>query len=422
LVQIRSRQALRGVRLHFVAGSVSKAAGVASAPRLAQPVLDAGAGQPAIIARQAWAHGAPPSARPAYGTVKLAFVHHTENPNGYSSAEVPAMLLAIYQFHRFVRRWDDIGYNFVIDRFGRIWEARQGGIARAVIGAQAGGYNAVSTGVAVLGSFMDVVPSQAALRSLEHLLAWKLSLHGVPTDGQVTVVVNPADAFYTPFKPGAHVSLPRIAGHRDGDSTNCPGNAFYRRLPSLRPRISALAGTPLRLDLVRPHGGLVAPATAALTGRLTHLHGPPAAGAQVEVQRVTPHSGQTLAVTTTGVDGSWSVALGLVHSTLVQAVSSQAPAAVSDVVEVAVAPKIDASVASTAPLIITGTVNPAKHRVVVDVYGGGGRLVKRKRVRVAGGRFRARFTLGGAGPYSVVVRTEADRKNAAGASARLPVG
>ena len=126
----------------------------------------------------------------------------------------------------------------MIDAFGRIWEGRAGGIDMAVLGAQAGGYNAHSMGVAMLGDFMNVVPSRAAINAVEHLLAWKLSLHGVPAIGRATVVVDPADAFYTPFAPGAHVSLPRIAGHRDGDTTDCPGNALYRRLRSIRPRVA----------------------------------------------------------------------------------------------------------------------------------------------------------------------------------------
>jgi hypothetical protein len=92
----------------------------------------------------------------------MAFVHHTENPNGYVPAEVPAMLLAIYVFHRYVRGWDDIGYNFVVDLFGRIYEARAGGIDEPVVGAQAGGYNEVSTGIAVLGSFSSVPISAPA--------------------------------------------------------------------------------------------------------------------------------------------------------------------------------------------------------------------------------------------------------------------
>ena len=50
----------------------------------------------------------------------------------------------------------------------------------------------------------------------------------------MTVRVKPAGAVYSRFPAGAHVSLPRIAGHRDGDSTDCPGDALYGELPSIR--------------------------------------------------------------------------------------------------------------------------------------------------------------------------------------------
>ena len=153
-VQLRSTRTLTGVRLHLVdvsggvgarrqALGIGPLAAVAALPR-ATPVLAAGPGQPPIIARRAWAQGmAPPRVTPEYGAVQMAFVHHTENPNGYTSGEVPAMLLAIYAFHRYVNGWNDIGYNFVIDLYGRIFEARAGGIDEPVVGAHAGGYNLV---------------------------------------------------------------------------------------------------------------------------------------------------------------------------------------------------------------------------------------------------------------------------------------
>ena len=204
---------MQGVRLHFVAprpvpGTPATPANVALADAtaarafpLAQPVLDAGPGQPPIIARSAWAQGhAPPSHVPLYGTVKLAFVHHSETPNGYSAGEVPSILLSIFDYHRYVRDYFDIAYNFAVDAFGRIWEARAGGIDLPIVGAHAGGYNAESTGMVVLGSFMDVVPSPAAISALEGLLAWKLALHGVPALGRVTVEVAPYAAFYTRFR------------------------------------------------------------------------------------------------------------------------------------------------------------------------------------------------------------------------------
>src|SRR5207245_1578814 len=87
------------------------------------PWAMASAGQPPIIARHAWAQGrAAPRVAPSYGAVRLAFVHHTDSPNGSTRGEVPAMLRAIYAFHTYVNGWDDIGYNFAIDAFGRIFE------------------------------------------------------------------------------------------------------------------------------------------------------------------------------------------------------------------------------------------------------------------------------------------------------------
>ncbi len=424
-VQLRSSEPVHGVRLHFVSATTPAPAHVAAAFPLAQPVLDAGPGQPPIIARDAWAHGAPPAVAPGFGTIKLAFVHHTETPNGYSAAEVPAMLLAIYQFHRFVRGFHDIGYNFVIDLFGRIWEARQGGIDQAVVGAQAGGYNLVSTGVAVLGSFMDAAPSAAAVDSLERLLAWKLSLHGVPTLGRVTVVVNPADAFYTPFRPGAHVSLPRVAGHRDGDSTDCPGNAFYAELPAIRPVIARLAGTPATLRLTPPPASVVAPARIIFRGGLGLLHGAPLAGATVELQKVTPSGAATVATATTAADGSWVSSLELTANAAIQALCRQAPAAVSDVAQIAVAPAIELTVGSLSPLRVSGQVLPAQRRAIVELYllgHGHRRLVASKRVAVRRGRFTATMPVRRSGRYELVARTPASAANAAGASKAVVVG
>ena len=253
---------------------------------LAQPVLDAGPGQPPIIARAAWAQGhAPPRHVPEYGTVKLAFVHHSETPNGYGAGQVPSILFSIFVYHRYVRDYFDIGYNFAVDAYGRIWEARAGGIDQAVIGAHAGGYNTESTGVVVLGSFAGVAPPPAALSALERLLAWKLALHGVPALGRVSVEVSPDGAVYTAFAPGSHVSLPRIAGHRDGDQTSCPGEALYARLPSIRPRVAGLVGRALRLSIAAPVAPVSLGTSVTVAGRLAELAGgAPVAGAPIELQ------------------------------------------------------------------------------------------------------------------------------------------
>src|SRR5882757_10039353 len=155
------------------------------------------------------------------------------------------MLRAIYAFHRYVHGWNDIGYNFVVDAFGRIFEARAGGVDEPVVGAHAGGYNLASTGIAVLGSFVATPISPRARIALQHLLAWKLALHGAPARGRVTVRVNPAGAVYSRFPANAQVSLPRIAGHRDADTTDCPGDTLYRELRAIRQGVGRLAPRPV---------------------------------------------------------------------------------------------------------------------------------------------------------------------------------
>jgi hypothetical protein len=425
-VQLRSTGPVQGVRLHFIGVTAVPEAGAAQAFPLAQPVLDAGPGQPPIIARSAWAHGRAPFVGPYYGQVKLAFVHHSVTPNGYSAGEVPGILLGIYQYHRYVRGFFDIAYNFAIDAFGRMWEARAGGVDLQVIGAHAGGYNNESTGVVVLGTFMDVVPSAAAIGALEPLLAWKLSLHGLPTLGRVTVVVDPSGAIYTPFRPGQHVSLPRVAGHRDGCTTDCPGDAFYARLPSIRPHVASLAagGAPARLTLGAPQANVTAGTTVALSGQLAALSGPAMAGAPVEVQQVGLGIRQTIASLVTADDGSWSYSFAPSATVLLRALHRPSPASSSDLLLVEVAPAITLSLVSSAPLQVSGTVSPAKAHVFVDLYrvkGGHRHLVKSKRVAAGTGSFETAFVTPKAGRYVLVARTVADLSNLAGASAPIPV-
>ncbi len=428
--QVRTSEPVRDVRVHFVTFRHAPIARTSASYPLAQPVLDAGPGQPPIIARAAWAADhATPAVRPAYGTVRLAFVHHTDNPNGYRAADVPAMLLAMYDFHRFVRGWADIGYNFVIDAYGRVWEAREGGIDEAVIGAQAGGYNFESTGVAVLGTFASVVPSRAAVAALEHLLAWKLAVHGIPAHGNVEVEVDPPDAFYTRFAPGARVWLPRVAGHRDGCTTDCPGDAFYAQLPSIRRHVTTLAGAVASVTLGRsaPLLGLSTLTTVAgtplpLSGRLMLLGAGPIAGAPIEIQTPATGGAKTLATSTSESDGSWTASVTLLQNTLVRAIHRLAPATTSELTDIEVAPAIMLSLSSRSPLRATGTVTPQKRHVTITLYALRGQHRRRlatERVTVRDGRYSVAFRTAGAGSYELRARTGADAHNIAGSSPPL---
>jgi hypothetical protein len=305
---------------------------------LAGPSLPAGPGQPPIIARATWAGSDhPPVAGPFYGTIEMGVVHHTENPNGYRAADVPAMLRAIYEFHVHGRGWFDIGYNFVIDRFGRIWEARQGGIDLPVIGAQAGDWNQISFGVSMLGTFSDILPSPPALAALQRLLAWKLALSGVPAAGEIAAVVTPEGVSWTQFHVGEHVTFPRVAGHRQVDATSCPGTALYHHLPAVRARVSGLVGPRTALGIEAQVTTVLGDATRLLlSGRLTGAGGRPIPRAAVQIQSIVGRFGATqpLATVTTAVDGGWTASVGARSGLLVRALHATAPAVTSRLVAI----------------------------------------------------------------------------------------
>jgi hypothetical protein len=170
--------------------------------------------------------------------VRNAVVHHTASENGYSADSVARMLRSIQAFHMDSEGWDDIGYNAIVDRFGRIWEARQGGLDRAVVGAHTGGFNTAAFGVAVLGSFESAPPPPAAIEAVSVVIAYELAPRNVDPFGSVTLVSNGNER----FEPGVVVTVPTIAVHRDLSSTSCPGSAFYARLPDIRQRVSQLIG------------------------------------------------------------------------------------------------------------------------------------------------------------------------------------
>ncbi|SDS13861.1 FG-GAP-like repeat-containing protein [Jiangella sp. DSM 45060] len=193
--------------------------GTAPAARVEAPELTVNGG-PTIYSRAQW--GADESMRadpPSYGEARGAFVHHTVSANAYSSADVPALIRSIYVYHVRSRGWNDIGYNFVIDRFGRIWEGRYGGVDRAVIGAHTQGYNDDAFAASALGTYENTAPPSVMLGAYARLFGWKFRIHGIRPLRQVNYDGE---------------AWPAIAGHRDAAATACPGDALYARLNTIR--------------------------------------------------------------------------------------------------------------------------------------------------------------------------------------------
>ncbi len=158
------------------------------------------AGAPPIVPRSAW--GADESLRrgsPDYApSVRFAIVHHTAGANDYSPSQAAAIMRGIQTYHVKSNGWNDIGYNFLVDRYGKVYEGRYGGIDRNVIGAHARGFNTGSVGVAVIGTFGNSAIPPAASRALEKLLAWRLDLAHVDPGAMVSAVSGGSER----FRPG----------------------------------------------------------------------------------------------------------------------------------------------------------------------------------------------------------------------------
>ncbi|WP_082608474.1 N-acetylmuramoyl-L-alanine amidase [Oerskovia sp. Root918] len=182
-------------------------------------------GAPDFVSRALW--GADESLMrwsPSQGDFRGAIVHHTAGTNNYGPGDVPAIIRGIYAYHSQTRGWGDIGYNFLVDKFGRVWEGRAGGVELETIGAHTTSYNSQTFGVSVLGNYQEATVSNEAVTAVVRILAWKMSLLGIDAGG--TMSVNGK-------------VLPTIIGHRDVAATSCPGQSLWVRQAEIRQRVKA---------------------------------------------------------------------------------------------------------------------------------------------------------------------------------------
>ncbi|HSP38906.1 MAG TPA: N-acetylmuramoyl-L-alanine amidase [Frankiaceae bacterium] len=167
----------------------------------------------------------------------MGFVHHTDNANGYAAGDVPGIIRSIYAFHVQSNHWCDIGYNFLVDRFGRIFEGRYGGTALPVIGAHTGAFNTDTFAASMIGNFSTVAPPTATLNAMADLYAWKLGSYYRNPTGKTVLVAGVFAG--SRFPTGTRVTFNTVSGHRDADFTACPGDRAYALLPTLRAMIAA---------------------------------------------------------------------------------------------------------------------------------------------------------------------------------------
>jgi hypothetical protein len=235
---------------------------------------------PAVIPRAGW--GADESLRfdssgkeiwpPAFWPIQKLIVHHTDTQN--NDPDPAATVRSIYYYHAVTQGWGDIGYNFLIDESGRIYEGRHSrdyapgetptgrdSSGRGVTAAHAQGFNSGTVGIALLGTLTSQDATPAARDALERLLAWEAYSTGLDPEASPTYV-NPVS--------GQQATFPNIAGHRDVGATECPGSVFYSTLPAIRADVAARVdaasayvrpkgATPVRVSLVPAYAPCASP-------------------------------------------------------------------------------------------------------------------------------------------------------------------
>ncbi|MEH0842029.1 peptidoglycan recognition protein [Micromonospora sp. CPCC 205711] len=179
---------------------------------------------------------------PTYGTtVDAFFVHHTAGGNTYSCADSAAIVRGIQVYHVKSNGWNDIGYNFLVDKCGTVFEGRKGGIDKPVTGAHTYGFNTNNAAIAVLGTYITSGVPAVVQDAIAHVAAYKLGQYGNDPAGRVTLISG-VDGKYA---LGESVTMDRISGHRDAVATECPGDSLYGQLAIIRNKAASVSGLTL---------------------------------------------------------------------------------------------------------------------------------------------------------------------------------
>ena len=422
-VQYRMSRRVPDLKLHFVHSRAGEP----------QVRAQAAARRPRIRSRAEWGASQCPTRGVSYGKVRAAVVHHTVTANAYTRAQTPAAILAICRFHRNTNGWNDIGYNFVVDRFGRIWEGRDGGADEAVMGSHAQGYNSQTTGISNLGTFTAIPQTDAAITAMARLIRWKLGNHGVRTHGRPRL--TSAGGSSARYPAGDRRRFERILGHRDTGATSCPGEQLYYQLSDLRERVGERrpAGAPVRMEAPLPAFLGYTSTGYTFDGRLTDRDDLALAWRTVELQRLRRTGWKRIGEGITDAEGAFAASTRFKRNTVLRwefpGDETHRPFR-GDGVLVGIAPQMTLEASATDVLAdeqleLSGTIFPRKSgqlRLVIerDEFGTWRRIARRK-VQAARGTFSKRRRFADEGRYRLSVEFGGDARNTAGVSPHVEV-
>ncbi len=173
-----------------------------------EPLLPSSPWQATVLARSKWAQGEPVTTQMnRLSPVRYITVHHDGMHPFFDTDQraTAARIEAIRRAHR-RRGWGDIGYHYVVDRAGRVWEGR----SLRYQGAHVKNHNYANIGIVVLGNFDRQQPSQAQLASVHQLLSLLMDRYHVPAS--------------------------RVSTHQEWAPTACPGRYLQQFMNTSRRR------------------------------------------------------------------------------------------------------------------------------------------------------------------------------------------
>ncbi len=186
---------------------------------------------PAYCNRFCWGENdCPADSTPTPTVPTHLIVHHSAGFN--TSPNYKDVVSYYWDFHVNTNGWDDIGYNWLVDPNGVIYEGR----GSRVQGSHFSCMNSYTLGICMIGNFVNQNPPDTAVTSLIDILAYEASKFNIDPDGMSVHSTSQLNLF-------------NISSHRDGNSstapigcpkgTTCPGDSLYSKLPEIRQRLAA---------------------------------------------------------------------------------------------------------------------------------------------------------------------------------------
>ena len=189
-----------------------------------------------VTTREEW--GANPAYlnwRPNYAPAEHVIVHHTAGTNDYTAEQSPSIVRGIYYYHAVILGWGDIGYNFLVDKYGQVFEGRYGTLdsdpGTMVVGGHAYGANTGTMGISMMGNYSSVSPSEIQIERVGQMAGWFLARAGIADAHGSSGFTFRATQKY---RRGQTIDLDTISAHRDVGYTTCPGDAGYSAMGQIR--------------------------------------------------------------------------------------------------------------------------------------------------------------------------------------------